>query len=475
MFRLLRKCLTTTRRFCTDTSSFMVREPKICTVVQSLNENPPTEDVVVRGWISSIRKHKNVTFLHLQDGTTTDDLQIVALDDLPIPNLTYGSSVEAKGRLVRSPYDKQEVELSVEEVKVLGSCDPEAYPFKSKKMHDIEYRRQFQHLRPRNKFDGTVLRLRHEASRDLRSYLTDEGFYEVHTPIMTTNDCEGAGYVFKAVAHENKEFFDKPSFLTVSAQFHLEALSHAIPKVFTFGPILRADHSKTRHHLSEFYMLEIEMAFCDDLHEVTDLVDALLSETVDNLIDKHEKDLKYLWKHSEVEDLMKTVDAIAKESYQGMTYTEAVEILQKHRKQFDYVPKWGEDFGKEHERFLVSHCNQCPVFVEEYPIALKPFYMKRNVDGKTVKNVDLLYPHVGEVCGGSVREDNIDNLKRNMEESGIKNIEAFEWYLDLRRFGSVPHCGLGIGFDRFLQALTGIKNIKDIVPFPRSYDNSITM
>uniref|UniRef100_A0A9L0IFJ8 asparagine--tRNA ligase n=1 Tax=Equus asinus TaxID=9793 RepID=A0A9L0IFJ8_EQUAS len=366
-------------------------------------QNTSGERVKVQGWIRSVRSQKEVLFLHINDGSSLESLQVVADSSFDSKELAFGSSVEVQGQLVKSPSKRQNVELKAEKIEVVGNCDAKAFPFKYKERHPLEYLRQYPHLRCRTNVLGSILRVRSEATAAIHSFFKDSGFVHIHTPIITSNDCEGAGELFQVepsskVKVPEENFFNVPAFLTVSGQLHLEVMSGAFTQVFTFGPTFRAENSQSRRHLAEFYMVEAEISFVESL-----------------------------------QDLM----------------------------------QWGVDLHTEHEKFLVKHCGNIPVFVVNYPLALKPFYMRDNEDGPqhTVAAVDLLVPGVGELFGGSLREERYHFLEQRLARSGLT--EAYQWYLDLRRFGSVPHGGFGMGFERYLQCILGIDNIKDVIPFPR--------
>ncbi|XP_006077461.1 probable asparagine--tRNA ligase, mitochondrial isoform X3 [Bubalus bubalis] len=402
--------------------------------VQSANG----ERVKVQGWIRSIRSQKEVLFLHVNDGSSLESLQVVADSSFDSRELAFGSSVEVQGQLVKSPSKKQNVELKAEKIEVVGNCDAKAFPFKYKERHPLEYLRQYPHLRCRTNVLGSVLRVRSEATAAIHSFFKDSGFVHIHTPVITSNDCEGAGELFQVepsskikVPEEN--FFNIPVFLTVSGQLHLEVMSGAFTQVFTFGPTFRAENSQSRRHLAEFYMVEAEISFLESLQD-------LMQDRLEHML---------------------------KNNFLIISYTEAVEILKQASQNFTFTPEWGADLHTEHEKYLVKHCGDIPVFVINYPLALKPFYMRDNEDGPqhTVAAVDLLVPGVGELFGGSLREERYHFLEQRLARLGLT--EAYQWYLDLRRFGSVPHGGFGMGFERYLQCILGIDNIKDVIPFPR--------
>ncbi|XP_063497522.1 asparaginyl-tRNA synthetase isoform X11 [Symphalangus syndactylus] len=376
------RCLLRSVRFCSS-APFPKHKPSAKLSVRDAlgTQNASGERIKVQGWIRSVRSQKEVLFLHVNDGSSLESLQVVADSGLDSRELTFGSSVEVQGQLIKSPSKRQNVELKAEKIKVIGNCDAKNFPIKYKERHPLEYLRQYPHFRCRTNVLGSILRIRSEATAAIHSFFKDSGFVHIHTPIITSNDSEGAGELFQLepsgklkLSEEN--FFNVPAFLTVSGQLHLEVMS-------------------------------------------------------------------------------------------GISYTEAVEILKQASQNFTFTPEWGADLQTEHEKYLVKHCGNIPVFVINYPLALKPFYMRDNEDGPqhTVAAVDLLVPGVGELFGGGLREERYHFLEERLARSGLT--EVYQWYLDLRRFGSVPHGGFGMGFERYLQCILGVDNIKDVIPFPR--------
>nr|XP_048291085.1 probable asparagine--tRNA ligase, mitochondrial isoform X2 [Myodes glareolus] len=405
------------------------------------------ERVTVQGWVRSVRSQKEVLFLHVNDGSSLESLQIVADSSFDSRELTFGSSVQVQGQLVKSLSKRQNVELKAEKIEVIGSCEAKAFPIKYKERHPLEYLRQYPHLRCRTNTLGSILRVRSEATAAIHSYFKDNGFVHIHTPVITSNDCEGAGELFQVepsskmkVPEEN--FFDVPAFLTVSGQLHLEVMSGAFAQVFTFGPTFRAENSQSRRHLAEFYMVEAEIAFIDSLQDLMQVMEELFKATTEMVLANCPEDVALC--HRFIAPGQKTGTHAEKQ-----------------------LPNWGEDLHTEHEKYLVRHCGGTPVFVINYPAALKPFYMRDNEDGPqpTVAAVDLLVPGVGELFGGSLREERYHILEQRLARSGLT--EVYQWYLDLRQFGSVPHGGFGMGFERYLQCILGVDNIKDVIPFPR--------
>nr|KAF6343229.1 asparaginyl-tRNA synthetase 2, mitochondrial [Pipistrellus kuhlii] len=409
------RCLLRALRSCSSAPCPRPKPPARLSVRDALRvQSPSGERVTVQGWVRSVRSQKEVLFLHVNDGSSLESLQIVADSNLESRELDFGCSVEIQGQLVKSPYKRQNVELKAEKIEVVGTCDPKDFPLKYKDRPPLEYLRQFPHLRCRTNALGSILRVRSEATAAIHSFFKDNGFVHIHTPIITSNDCEGAGELFQVepsskikVPEEN--FFDVPAFLTVSGQLHLEVMSGS----------WRGSSSPSQRWFSP-------------------AVPRMLRSATNSLL-------------------------LAK----SISYTEAMEILKQASQNFTFTPEWGVDLYTEHEKYLVEHCGNIPVFVINYPLSLKPFYMRDNEDGPqhTVAAVDLLVPGVGELFGGSLREERYHFLEQRLARSGLT--EAYQWYLDLRRFGSVPHGGFGMGFERYLQCILGIDNIKDVIPFPR--------
>ncbi|XP_062052764.1 probable asparagine--tRNA ligase, mitochondrial isoform X5 [Lepus europaeus] len=431
------RCLLRALRFCSSAPCPRHKPSGTLSVRDALRaQHTSGERVKVQGWIRSVRSQKEVLFLHINDGSSLESLQIVADASFDCRELAFGSSVEVQGQLVKSPSKRQNVELKAENITVIGNCDAKAFPIKYKERHPLEYLRQYPHLRCRTNVLGSILRVRSEATAAIHSFFKDRGFVHIHTPVITSNDCEGAGELFQVepsskIKAPEGNFFDVPAFLTVSGQLHLEVMSGAFTQVFTFGPTFRAENSQSRRHLAEFYMVEAEISFIENLQDLTQIMEDLFKSTTMMVLSNCPED---------------------------------VELCHKF-----LAPgqKWGADLQTEHEKYLVEHCGNIPVFVINYPLALKPFYMRDNEDGPqhTVAAVDLLVPRVGELFGGSLREERYHFLEQQLARSGLT--EAYQWYLDLRRFGSVPHGGFGMGFERYLQCILGVDNIKDVIPFPR--------
>ncbi|KFQ26945.1 hypothetical protein N331_09745, partial [Merops nubicus] len=423
------------------------------------------------GWVRSVRSQKEVLFLHINDGSSLESLQVVADPSLESRDLTFGSAVEVQGKLVKSPHQKQNMELQAETIRVVGACDTWSFPLKLRRRHPLEYVRQLPHLRCRTSALGALLRIRSEATAAIHSFFQDNGYVHIHTPIITSNDCEGAGELFQIErsneARESSEkthFFNVPAFLTVSGQLHLEVMAGAFTHVFTFGPTFRAENSQSRRHLAEFYMVEAELAFTESLQDIMQVMEDLFKTATSTVLSKCPHDVELFHKYIAPAQYLK--DLFFFSSYR-ISYNEAVEILKQASQAFTFKPEWGCDLQTEHEKYLVKHCGEVPVFVINYPYDLKPFYMRDNEDGPqhTVAAVDLLVPGIGELCGGSLREERLPFLESRLQRLGLA--DSYQWYLDLRKFGSVPHGGFGMGFERYLQYILGVDNIKDVIPFPR--------
>uniref|UniRef100_A0AAY5F5U1 asparagine--tRNA ligase n=1 Tax=Electrophorus electricus TaxID=8005 RepID=A0AAY5F5U1_ELEEL len=421
--------------------------------------------VCFQGWVRSVRSQKNNLFLHVSDGSSLEPLQVVASADLNTRGLTFGCAVDITGSLEKSPSQRQTVELQAHHIKVVGECSfvLQDFPFKIKGHHSLEYIRQFPHLRCRTNTFSSLLRIRSEATAAVHSYFRDNGFVQIHTPVITSNDCEGAGNLFQVepagsddIADKDDHFFSVPSYLTVSAQLHLEVMAGAFPAVYSFGPAFRAENSQSRRHLAEFYMVEAEICFTDSLKDVMKLMEDVFKSSTAHLLSNCAEDVWLFHKSISICFV-----------FNSISYTEAIDILNRSAQPFTFSPKWGCDLQTEHEKFLVKHCGNVPVFVTDYPYDLKPFYTRDNQDHPrhTVAALDLLVPGVGELCGGSLREERLDLLKARLARAGLES--SYAWYLQLRQFGSVPHGGFGLGFERYLQCVLGVDNIKDTIPFAR--------
>jgi len=443
--------------------------------VRDLLRRSPGETVTARGWVKTRRDSKNVHFIQLNDGSSPTDLQVVLDEGVVSPDvvarITTGACISVVGELVASPGKGQAVELKAASLKIHGDA-PEEYPLQ-KKRHTLETLRTMGHLRARTNTFGAVYRVRNALAMAVHKFFQDRGFLYVHTPVISASDAEGAGSMFAVSSPEfEKEFghgfFGRPAYLTVSGQLEAEIFAHAFANVYTFGPTFRAENSNTPRHLAEFYMIEPEMAFCD-IVENQDLAEAFLKSLIEQTVAACREDIEYLAKWYEP-DLMKTLQAVAESKFERITYTDAVDLLAKSGRNFEYPCGWGSDLQSEHERYLTEEYFKKPVIVTGYPREIKAFYMRANDDGKTVAAMDVLVPRIGEIIGGSQREERHDVLLEKIREQAARGMkeESYWWYLELRRFGGVEHAGFGLGFERMMMYLTGMKNIRDVIPFPRT-------
>jgi len=438
-----------------------------------LLDKPVGQTATVAGWVRTKRDTGSFSFIEVNDGSCLANLQIIAEEKLDnygseIKQLSTGSSVVVEGELKESPAKGQDVELHALSFRVIGKADPESYPLQ-KKRHSFEFLRELSHLRPRTNALGAVGRVRSRLSYAVHLFFQERGFAQVHTPIITTSDCEGAGEMFQVITGQEKSkaehFFGRPAGLTVSGQLQAEVYALALGDVYTFGPTFRAENSNTSRHLSEFWMLEPEMAFCDlqgNMQVAEEMLKYLLTDAMTNCVE----DLQ-LFNNFIEKGLLKKLQAVVDKKFVHVTYTEAVEQLKKAGKKFEFPIEWGRDLQSEHERFLSEELFQCPVTVTDYPASIKPFYMRLNDDKKTVAAMDILVPGIGEIVGGSQREERYEVLEERMIEAGI-TLADYAWYLDLRRYGSVPHSGFGLGFERLVQFVTGMANIREVIAFPRT-------
>ena len=425
--------------------------------------------VKVNGWIRTVRDQKTFAFIELNNGTTLANLQIIA-DSVDTAKLTTGASISVSGTLVESPGKNQALEIKADSIEVIGTCSAETFPLQ-KKRHSFEFLRTIAHLRPRTNTQGAVLRVRSALAFATHLFFNQKGFYYVQTPIITGSDCEGGGEMFRVTTLEpgkpddfSKDFFGKPAYLTVSGQLEGEILALALSDIYTFGPTFRAENSNTTRHLAEFWMIEPEMAFAD-LKDNMECAEAYLKFCVRYVLDHCKEDLQFFDKFIEP-GLLLRLENVASSPFAHITYTHAIEILKKSGKTFEFPVEWGADLQSEHERYLAEeHCKK-PVILTDYPAEIKSFYMRGNGDGKTVAAMDLLVPKIGELIGGSQREERLDLLEAKIGEFGLKK-EDYWWYLQLREYGSVPHAGFGLGFERLVLFTTGMENIRDVIPFPR--------
>jgi asparaginyl-tRNA synthetase len=440
-----------------------------------------SERVLVKGWVRTRRDSKGFSFLELNDGSCLKNLQVIVDEGLSsfaqLKDVTTGAALEVEGALVESPGAGQTWEVRAAALRLLGTADPETYPLQ-KKRHTDEFLRTIAHLRPRTNKYGALFRIRSECAFAVHRFFRERGFYYLHTPIITGSDCEGAGEMFRVTtlplcapaAPEGEgpfgaDFFGKEAGLTVSGQLEAELFACALGNVYTFGPTFRAENSNTPRHAAEFWMIEPEMAFAD-LADTMDLGEELVKSVTRQVMENCRDDLELFAKFVD-KSLMPSLEAIVSEPYVRLPYAEAVDLLKRCGRSFEFPVDFGTDLQTEHERFLCEEHFKKPVIVHDYPREIKAFYMRLNDDGRTVAAMDLLVPRVGELIGGSQREERGDVLERRMLAAGLAT-ENYWWYLDLRRYGTVPHAGFGLGFERFLMMITGVTNIRDVIPFPRT-------
>jgi asparaginyl-tRNA synthetase len=469
-------------------------------IKQVLQNQEIGKKVLVNGWVRTKRESKNVVFIAFNDGSILYNLQIVAdpgqfHEDL-LKDITTGACLAVRGEIVESFGSGQKVEVRAEEITVLGKADPDEYPLQSKR-HSLEFLREIAHLRPRTNTFSAVFRVRHAMIIAIHQFFHERGFVNIHTPIITASDAEGAGEMFKVTTLDinnpartesgeidySMDFFERETNLTVSGQLEAELFALALTEVYTFGPTFRAENSNTTRHIAEFWMIEPEMAFYD-LKDNMDLAEDFLKYIIQFVLDNCKEDLEFLNKRADDEEKMKKqeersdrslierLNDVVNNDFERVTYTEAIEILRNSKpnkkKRFQFIiEEWGADLQSEHERYLVEKHFKKPVILYDYPKDIKAFYMRQNDDDKTVRAMDVLFPKIGEIVGGSQREERLDKLTQRIKECGISEKELW-WYLDTRRFGTAPHSGFGLGFERFIQFVTGINNIRDVIPFPRT-------
>ena len=473
-------------------------------IIDLLTKSAVGKDYVAKGWVRTIRESKNVSFITLNDGSTIHNLQIIAEPGVipadALARINTGASISVLGKLVESPGAGQRVELSARDVMVLGEADPEIYPLQPKR-HSLEFLREKAHLRFRTTTFGAIARVRHSMIFAVHKFFNDKGFYNIHSPIITASDAEGAGEMFRVTTldpkhpplNENGEvdytsdFFGRPANLTVSGQLEAELAALGLCDVYTFGPTFRAENSNTSRHLAEFWMIEPEMAFYD-INDNMDLAEEMLKYLVNYALEYCRDDLEFLDKRLKDEEktrkkeeqssmgLIEKLKFVLANPFERISYTAAYEILknsnQNKKGKFQFpVDRWGFDLQSEHERYLVEKHYLKPVIITDYPREIKAFYMKQNDDGKTVRAMDVLFPQIGEIIGGSQREENFDRLYGRMKEMKIPE-ENLWWYLETRVFGTVPHSGFGLGFERLMLFITGMGNIRDVIPFPRTPQNA---
>lgn len=454
--------------------------------VKDLLKAEAGQDVLAKGWVRTKRGNKNISFIALNDGSTINNIQIVAetasFSDELLKKITTGACIGVYGKLVESQGSGQAVEIQAAEITVYGEADPNTYPLQ-KKGHSMEFLRSIAHLRPRTNTFGAVLRIRHAMAFAIHSYFNSKGFVYLHTPLITASDCEGAGEMFQVTTLDldnlprkedgsidySQDFFGKQTSLTVSGQLEGELGAMALGEIYTFGPTFRAENSNTPRHLAEFWMVEPEMAFYeieDNMVLAEDFIKYLVKYALDNCMD----DLKFLNDMFDKE-LIERLQSVIKTEFVLLTYTEGIKILEESGEKFEYPVSWGVDLQSEHERYLVEKHFGRPVIMTDYPKDIKAFYMKQNEDGRTVRGMDVLFPKIGEIIGGSERESSLEKLEARINELGMSR-STLEWYLDTRRFGSAPHSGFGLGFERLLLFVTGMSNIRDVIPFPRTPKNA---
>jgi len=439
------------------------------------------KEVTVSGWVRTVRDSKSLGFIELNDGSFFGNMQIV-FEDGKVDNFKevakygVGSAIECTGLVIETPGARQPFEVNATEIKLLGDC-PSDYPLQ-KKRHSLEYLRTIAHLRPRTNTFSAVFRVRSAVAYAIHKFFQDQGFVYVHTPVITASDCEGAGEMFQVTTLDmnklpmaegavdyTKDFFGKPANLTVSGQLEAEIFAMAFAKVYTFGPTFRAENSNTARHASEFWMIEPEMAFTD-VWQNMDVAEALVKYIIRYVLETLPEEMEFFSKFID-KGLMDRLNNIINSDFERITYTEAIEILEKSGQKFEYPVKWGIDLQSEHERYITEQVYGKPVFVTDYPKEIKAFYMRMNEDGKTVAAMDLLVPGVGEIIGGSQREERLDLLQERIVETGMDPADYW-WYSELRKFGGVMHSGFGLGFERIIMYLTGMGNIRDVLPFPRT-------
>jgi asparaginyl-tRNA synthetase len=442
-------------------------------------------EVTLNGWIRTRRDSKGgFSFLELNDGSSFGNIQIIAESSLPnyeneVKKLTAGCSISVTGEVRKSPAQGQETEVQARSVTVSGWADSESYPLQ-KKRHSFEFLRTMAHLRPRTNTFGAVARVRNCVCRSIHDFFQEQGFLYVHPPIITASDCEGAGQMFKVTTLDlaklpregpdfTGDFFGRPTYLTVSGQLEAEIFASSLGKVYTFGPTFRAENSNTSRHLAEFWMVEPEMAFYD-LNDNMDLAEAFLKRIMRDVLERCREDMEFFRERIEP-TAVSTLEGIINSRFLRLSYTDAIEVLEKSGEKFEFPVSWGKDLQAEHERYLTEQKFKCPVILYNYPASIKPFYMRVNDDGRTVRAMDVLVPRVGEIIGGSQREERLDVLERRMQEQNL-NPKDYWWYLDLRRYGTVPHSGFGLGLERTVQFVTGMGNIRDVIPFPRTPGNA---
>ncbi len=450
---------------------------KIATLLKSEPDEWIGKKVNIKGWVRTVRDQKHFAFLEINDGSSLANLQVLIEDRDQLQGIDTGASVSIFGTIIPSPGKNQNIELKAHEVTILGACDPASYPLQ-KKRHSFEFLREIAHLRPRTNTQGAVARVRNALAYATHRFFQDRNFLYVHTPIITASDCEGAGELFKVTVLDEvrskrledgtfdyrEDFFGKPAYLTVSGQLNGEIYATALSDIYTFGPTFRAENSNTSRHLAEFWMIEPEMAFAD-LNDNMECAESYVRYCIQYALDNCYDDLAFFDQFIE-KGLLQKLQMVASSEFARVTYTDAIEALKKAPKKFVFPVEWGIDLQSEHERYLCEELFKRPVIVTDYPRKIKSFYMRDNDDGKTVAAMDVLVPGIGELIGGSQREERFDILENKIREWGLP-VENYWWYLELRKYGTVPHSGFGLGFERLMLFTTGMENIRDVIPFPR--------
>jgi asparaginyl-tRNA synthetase len=463
-----------------------MKQLKRIKISEALKLNTLGKEINVKGWVRTRRGNKNVSFVALNDGSTIQNIQIVIdnekFGESFLKPITTGACINVNGLLVESQGQGQSVEIQAAEIEIFGTADPASYPLQ-KKGHSLEFLREIAYLRPRTNTFGAVFRIRHHMAYAIHKYFNDRGFYYFHTPLITASDAEGAGAMFEVTTLDlnnpprtedgkidySQDFFGRQTNLTVSGQLEGELGAMALGAIYTFGPTFRAENSNTPRHLAEFWMIEPEVAF-NDINDNMDLAEDFLKYLIRYALDNCREDIEFLAKMYDNE-LIDRLNFVVDNNFIRLTYAEGIKILEESGEKFEFPVHWGTDLQSEHERYLVEKHFKCPVILTDYPKEIKSFYMKQNDDGKTVRAMDVLFPKIGEIIGGSEREADYDKLMNRVKELGM-NAEPIWWYIETRKFGTAPHAGFGLGFERLMLFVTGMTNIRDVIPFPRTPNNA---
>ena len=463
-----------------------MKQLKRTTIADALKSEQTGIEINVKGWVRTRRGNKNVSFVALNDGTTINNIQVVIdiaqFGEEYLKPITTGACINVNGKLVESQGQGQSVEIQATEIEIYGTADPATYPLQ-KKGHSLEFLREIAYLRPRTNTFGAIFRMRHHMSYAIHKYFNDRGFYYFHTPIITASDAEGAGSMFEVTTLDmnnvprteegkidfSEDFFGRQTNLTVSGQLEGELGAMALGAIYTFGPTFRAENSNTPRHLAEFWMIEPEVAF-NDIIDNMNLAEDFLKYLIRYALDHCLEDIEFLTKMYDNE-LIDRLKFVVDNDFVRLSYTEGVKILEESGHKFEFPVYWGADLQSEHERYLVEKHFKCPVILTDYPKEIKSFYMKQNEDGKTVRAMDVLFPKIGEIIGGSEREADYDKLMQRVKEMDM-HIDPIWWYIDIRKFGTAPHAGFGLGFERLMLFVTGMTNIRDVIPFPRTPNNA---